>query len=259
MKCDVCLLWLVLKTGEVLVVDALKALFETFSASQIVRKNLLLSATVFISLFASLRTQVRDKACEERLIQDETEACSQETNSPAENQQKEELALTGRDEKKLEKVTEHDMLIKEKGEKPFACNIQEPISESDTATVCDKDCTAQFDVRKNTTSEKDKVSEAASENRGVSVSVASVPVAEPEIPVSVVSEQDQGTKEENTYMEETKKIKAQPLGKPSDDDAVAEVTTVFSSGSGRLYSYFSTFFSAYFKIVFRFVEVITAN
>ncbi len=68
LKCDVCLLWLVLKTGEVLAVDALKALFETFSVSQIARKNLLLFATVFISLFASLRSSLKHQSLNIRWI-----------------------------------------------------------------------------------------------------------------------------------------------------------------------------------------------
>lgn len=187
-------------------------------------------------------TQVRDKPCEEKRIQDETEASSQKTNSIAENQheiESETLALTGSDEKQLEKVTEHKVSLQEQEEKldkkevelqPVAGNIQEPISVSETNTVCDKDGTAQFDGEKNTISKTDEVFE----NGGMPVSVASVPVAEPEIPVFVVSEQDKGPKEENTNVEEKKEAKTQPLGKPSDEDAVDEVTIVFSISSSRL-------------------------
>lgn len=197
-------------------------------------------------------TQVRDKACEEKLIQDEKETSSQETNSTAENQHEiegETLALTGNDEKQLEKVSQHNVLIKEEAEKPLAGNIQEPISVSETNAVCDKDCTAQIDVGKNTTSEKDEVSEAASENRGVSVSVASVPVAEPEIPASVVTEQDKDAKE-NTGVEESEETKAQPVGKLGDHDAVTEVTIEFSRSSGRLYNYLRTLSSTLFFLLY---------
>lgn len=180
-------------------------------------------------------TQVRDKACEEKLIPDEAEAGSQKTNSNTENKrevERETLALTGRDEKQLEKVAEHQMSVKEKeGEidkkevesQPVASNIQKPISVSETSGVCDKDGSAQFDVVKSTISKTDELSETAFEQGCVSVSVASVPVVEP---VAVVSDQDKGPKEENTNMEEKKEAKAQLLGKPSDEDAVAEVTIV---------------------------------
>ncbi|XP_031169590.1 protein piccolo isoform X4 [Sander lucioperca] len=178
-------------------------------------------------------TQVRDGACEEKLIQDGTEAGSQNTNSIAENQHEveRETALTGSDEKLLEKVAEQKLLIKEKEGKldkkevesqPVAGNIQDLISISETSTVCDKDGTAEFDVGKTTTLKKDELSDTAFENGGVFVSVSPVPVVEPEIPVSVVSEQDKGPKEENTYMEEKKET----LEKSSGDDAVAEVKTV---------------------------------
>ncbi|XP_039648121.1 protein piccolo isoform X4 [Perca fluviatilis] len=181
-------------------------------------------------------TQVRDEACEEKLIQDGTEDSSQNTYSIAENQhevERETLALTGSDEKPLEKVAEQKLLIKEKEGKldkkegesqPVAGNIQDLISVSETSTVCDKDGTAECDVGKNTILKKDEVSDTAFENGGVSVSVAPVSVVEPKIPVSVVSEQDKGPKEENTNMEEKKEAEAQPLEKSSGDDA--EVKTV---------------------------------
>ncbi|XP_022604839.1 protein piccolo-like [Seriola dumerili] len=177
-------------------------------------------------------TQVSDQACEEKLIQDEIEAGSQKTPSIAENQyevEREALAQTGSDEKQLEKVTEPSVkeeeakLDKKEGEpQPVAGNIQETIPLSEASTVCDKDATAQFDVGENTISKTDE----AFENGGASVSVASVPVTEPEIPVSEVSEQDKGPEEGNTNVEEKEEAKAQPQRKPSDEDAVAEVKTV---------------------------------
>ncbi|XP_032360530.1 protein piccolo isoform X4 [Etheostoma spectabile] len=183
-------------------------------------------------------TQVRDEACEEKLIQDATEAGSQNTNSSAENQhevERETLALTSSDEKPLEKVAEQKLLIKEKEGKldkkevesqPVDGNIQDFISVSETSTVCDKDGTAEFDVGKNTILKKDEVSDTAFENGGVSASVVPVPVVEPEIPLSVVSEQDKGPKEKDTNMEEKKEAVAQPLEQSSGDDAVAEVKTL---------------------------------
>lgn len=201
---------------------------------------------------------VGDKDIEEKLIRDETEAGSKKSNIAAEDQceiERETSALTGSDGEQLEKVPEHNVLIKEEEEnvkkevesQPVAGNIQEPISVSEMSTVCDKDGAAQFDVENNSISKKEEVLETAFENGGVSVSVASVPVAEPEIPVSVVSEQDKGPKEENTNVEETKEANAEPLGKPSDEDTVAEVTIVFSTSGGRLYYYLFRFISAIIK------------
>lgn len=205
----------------------------------------------------SKEPQVRDKSCEEELIQDKEEAGSQNANVIAENQhevERETLALTDSDEKPLEKVTEQTVSVKEKEEKlnvkevesqPVAGNIQELISVSETSKVCDKDGTAEFDVGKSAVSKTDEVSET--ENGGVSVSVAPVPVAEPEIPVCVVSEQDKGPKEGNTDVEEKKEAVAQPVGEPSGEDAAAEVTIVYSTSSGRLYNYIISFMSAIFK------------
>ncbi|XP_040886268.1 protein piccolo [Toxotes jaculatrix] len=191
----------------------------------------MVSSSVVIS-----ETQVRDKTCEEKLIQDETEAGSQKTNCITEEQHEvetETLAVTGSDEKQLEKVAELSIkeqevkLDKKEGEsQPVAGNIQETISLSEASTVCDKHGTTQFDVGENTISKQEEGSETAFENGGVSVSVASVPVAEPEVPVSVVSEQDKVPKEEKTNVEEKKEAKAQPLEKSSDEDAVTEVKMV---------------------------------
>lgn len=177
-------------------------------------------------------TQARDKTSEEKLIQEETETGSQSAELVPENPEeirREASALTGNNEITFEKVAEQKELIKDKEEKldkketalqPVAGGIQEPASVSETSAVCDKDGTAGFDVRKNTESKMDEVLEAAQ-------SVASVSVAAPEIPASVVSAQDEGPQEESTNMEVTKEAKAQSLGKPSDEDAVAEVTIVF--------------------------------
>lgn len=202
---------------------------------------------------------VADKDIEEKLIRDETEAGSKKSNTATEDQceiERETSALTGSDGEQLEKVPEHNVLIKEEEEnvvkkevesQPVAGNIQEPISVSEMSTDCDKDGAAQFDVEKNSISKKEEMSETAFENGGVSESVVDVPVAEPEIPVSVVSEKDKGPKEENTNVEETKEAKAEPLGKPSDEDTVAEVTVVFSTSGGRLYYYLCRFISAIIK------------
>ena len=202
---------------------------------------------------------VASEDIEEKLIKDETEAGSKKSNIAAEDQrelERETSAVTGSDGEQLEKVPEHNVVIKEEEEKvvknevesqPVAGNIQEPISVSEPSTVCDKDSAAQFDVENNSISKKEEVSETAFENGGVSVSVVAVPAAEPEIPVSVVSEQDKGPKEENTNVKETKEAKAEPLGKPSDEDTVAEVTIVFSTSGGRLCYYLCRFISAIFK------------
>lgn len=187
-------------------------------------------------------TKVRDEAREVKDFRDESQDASQKTNSVAENQHEAERdtpAGTGSDEKELEKVVE--LSVKEKEEakcdkkedesQPVAGNMRETISVSEAA--CDKEGAAEFDVGENAISKADEVSETGIENGGVPVAVASALVAQPEIPVSVVSEQDKGQKEENTTMEEKK----EPLEKLSDEDARSEVTIVFSSCSGRLGSY----------------------
>ncbi|KAM7367153.1 hypothetical protein PAMP_015077 [Pampus punctatissimus] len=178
-------------------------------------------------------TQVRHKTCEEELSQDEAEAGSQKLNSIGESQheaKKEMLALTGSDEKPLEIFTEGKVSISEKEAKHdneevesklVAGNVQESILVSVASTVLDKDDTPEFDVGETTISKKDEISEAAFKS-DVSLSVASVPVAEPEISVSVVRTQDKSP----TNTEEKKETKAQTLGKPSDEDAVTQVKTV---------------------------------
>ncbi|XP_045927914.1 protein piccolo [Micropterus dolomieu] len=194
-------------------------------------KESMQSVEIVLSSGVISETQVRDKACEEeKLIQNETEAGSQKTNSTAENQheiEREMLALRDTDEKQLEKVAEHNVSIsgKELDKKEVAGSIEEPISESETCTVCDKDGTLRSDVGNSTTSKKNEVSETTFEN--VSVSVASVPVAEPEIQVSVVSEEDKDPIE-NINVEEKTEAKDQLFGKPSKEDAVAEMKTAES-------------------------------
>ncbi|KAJ4924532.1 hypothetical protein JOQ06_003488 [Pogonophryne albipinna] len=183
-------------------------------------------------------TEVRDVAGEEKLVQDEAEAGSQNTNSIAENQhevKKETLTLTGSDNEPLEKVAEQKVSIKEVEEKPdkiedesqaVAGNIQESEKVSETSAVCDKDSNAESNVGKNAESKKDEASETDLENGGVSASEATAPVAEPAIPMSLVSEHDNEPKEGNTNVEEKEEAVTQSLGKPSDEDAVAEVKTL---------------------------------
>lgn len=190
-------------------------------------------------------TQPRDKPGEEKLIQDETETASQTAELISENPEemgREASALTGNNEKTLDKVAEQKELIKDEEEKldkketalqPVPGDIQEPAAVSETSAVCDKDGTAGFDVGKNTESKMDEVSEPAQ-------SVASASVAEPEIPACVVSEQDEGLQEESTNMEETKEAKAQSLGKPSDEEAVAEVTIAFRTSVSGSCDYLCT-------------------
>lgn len=189
-------------------------------------------------------TQARDKNGEEKLIQDETETASQTAEKET---GREASALTANNEKTLEKVAEQKELIKDEEEKldkketasqPVAGDIQEPAVVSETSAVCDKDGTAGFDVRKNTESKMDEVSEAAQFS-----------VAEPEIPASVVSEQDEGPQEESTDMEETKEAKAQSLGKPSDEDAVAEVTIALRTSVSGSCDYLCTLVSTMFESV----------
>lgn len=192
------------------------------------------SAEMVISSAVDSETQVRGNACEEKHIQDEKEAGPQHANCTAENPhevERETLAMKGSGEKQHEEVAE--LSIKEKEAKldqiecesqPVAGHVQEAISFSEAHTVCHKDGTAQSDVGEITIS-KDDTKDFV--NGGTSLSVAWVPVAEPEIPVvSVVGEQDKAPKEENSYVEGNKEEKDQPLGKPSDEDAVAEVTIV---------------------------------
>lgn len=178
--------------------------------------------------------------CGEQIFQDETRGGSRNTYSIAEDQHKVEkgmLDLTDGDEKQLEKsaelpVKENEKLDKKEDEsQPVAGNSQETISGSETSTTCDKDGTAHFDVGENEVSKTDEVSKT----RGVSVLV-SVPVAEPEIPVFVVSEQDKSPREKNTNMGEEKEAKTYPLGM-SSEGAAAEVTIVLSPSSVRLHGY----------------------
>ncbi|XP_047430813.1 protein piccolo isoform X3 [Mugil cephalus] len=181
-------------------------------------------------------TQAIDKACEEKLFQDEAEADSQKTNSSSGNQHAADtdtFALTDSDEKQREKVaevsikeTEAEHKKKEDETQPVAGNILKAISVSEKSTVCDRSGTAESEVGENKVSKADEVSEAGLENGSVSVSVASVPVAEPETPVSVVIEQEKGQKEENADMETKEEAKVLPLEKFIDEDAVSEVKTV---------------------------------
>lgn len=183
--------------------------------------------------------QVRDEACEKKLIHVEnTNYCIAENQHEGE---RETLAPMGRDERPLEKVAEQT--VKEKEEKldkkvvqsqSVAANIQEVSSVSETSIFCDKYDNAECDIGKDTVSKQDEVLDAAFKNRDTFASVASVLEAEPAIPLSVVSEQVKGLKEKNTNMEEKKEIVAQPLEKPCEEDAVSEMTIVFSISSCRL-------------------------
>lgn len=190
-------------------------------------------------------TQVRDKVCEEKVFQDETQVGSHNTNSVAEDQhgvEREMLGLTDSDEKQVEKVAElpvnaEKLDKKEDKSQPVAGKIQETISVSETSTVCNKDGTAHFHVEESLVSKTDEVSDTAFEIGGASPTVASVPVAEPEIPVLIVSKQDKKPTEKNTNIGEEEESKAHRLGEPSED-AVTEVTIVLSPSSVRLYGYF---------------------
>lgn len=199
------------------------------SASQPPDSEVIVSSSVVIS-----KTQVRGNltaVCAEKILQDETQGSSQNTNSIAEDQQtvdKGMLALTGSNEKQLEKEEKPDK--KEDESQPVARNMQETISVSETSTICDKSGTANFDVRENQVSKTDQVSETAFENVGVSAPVVSVPVAEPEIPVFVVTEQDKSPSKKNTDTGEEKEAKTHHL---SSEDAVTEVTIVLGPSSGR--------------------------
>lgn len=179
-------------------------------------------------------SQVKDKTYEDIVIQAETDTGPQNISCIAQNPEMERqvFALIGSNETQRVLIKDKEEKLEEKAvaSQAVACNIQE-VSVSESSTVCDKDYTAQFDVGKNTVSKTAAEPKTAFENGSVSLSVASVSVAEPEIPVSVVSEQHKGPQEENTNMEETK---AQPLGKPRDEDAIIEVTIVFSISVSRL-------------------------
>lgn len=212
-----------------------------FEEPQMVNEVPVQSVDTSLSSTVTSKTNVSDQAREVNLFQDESEMGSQKTKSIAENQheaKKDTSAVTGGDEQELEKVVE--LSIKEKDEakcdkkddesQPVAGNMQTTISVSEANAVCDKEGTAEFDVGKDAISKKDEVSETAFENGGVPLSVSSAPVTEPEIPVSVVSEQDSSPKEENTNMEEEK----EPLEKLNDEAELSEVTIVFSRCSGRL-------------------------
>ncbi|KAM6895735.1 protein piccolo [Xenentodon cancila] len=132
-------------------------------------------------------TKVRDETDEGKHSQDEAEAGSQKQTSSAAGNQNEPDKVVDPSVKETE--AEHDK--KEEESQPVAGNIQETILVSEY----DKDGTSE------------------------SVSGASVPVAEPQLQ-SVVSEQDQGPKEQN--LEKKLEAKAQPSG----EDAVSEVKVV---------------------------------
>ncbi|XP_063356538.1 protein piccolo isoform X5 [Pelmatolapia mariae] len=204
-----------------------------FEEPQMVNEVPVQSVDSVLSSAVTSKTNVSDQGSEVNLFQDESEMGSQKTKSIAENQheaEKDTSAVTGGDEQELGKVVE--LSIKEKNEakcdkkddesQPVAGNMQTTISVSEANAVCDKEGTAEFDVGENAISKKDEVSETAFENGGVPLSVSSAPVTEPEIPVSVVSEQDSSPKEENTNMEEEK----ESLEKLNDEAELSEVKTV---------------------------------
>ncbi|XP_034529405.1 LOW QUALITY PROTEIN: protein piccolo-like [Notolabrus celidotus] len=195
------------------------------SAKESMQSAAMISSSEIIS-----ETQVGDKACEGEIIKNEEEASSQKTSIIAENQpdiKEETSALTGSNEKQQEKVTESkEQEIPEKKEaepQPVTDKNQDPISVSETSTFCDKNDTTHIDVEKNPAPGTDEMSETTPENEGLSVSVASAPIEKPETLVSVVGEQDNGRKQETLNVEGEEEAKAQPLEKPSDDDAAAEV------------------------------------
>lgn len=173
-----------------------------------------------------------DKTREEKLAQDEAAAASQECVPENHSETKEEtVALTGNDEKALEEVSERKEPVKGGDEKldeeevasqPVASEMQTPVSLSEPNAPCDKDAAAQCGV--DAESKTGEVTEAADENKCASLSVAQAPVAEPELPVSVVSEQEKGPQEENSQCPE-----------PSGDDGADEVTVAFSSSVNKSY------------------------
>ncbi|KAF7670035.1 hypothetical protein LDENG_00074170 [Lucifuga dentata] len=191
---------------------------EKFTAKEPVENIEIMSSSSVIS-----KTQSGGEAFEEGLIQNKTEAGSDQAA------EREKLTLTGSDKKQPENVPEQKMSTKEmkakldkKGQEVesqlVAGDNQKPISLSETS--CNKWSSAEFDVGENIISNRDKSSETTFEN--VDVSLASVPVSEPDTPVSVVREQDKDSNE-NAVTEQKKEAKAQPLEKPSDEDAEAEV------------------------------------
>lgn len=198
---------------------------EKVNVKEPVQSLEIVSSSIVIS-----KTQVGDSltaVCQEKILQGEIQGSSQNTNSIAEDQHKVDkgmLALTDSNEKQLEK--------EEKLDKFVARNMQETISVSETCTIRDKKGTANFGVGENEVSKTDEVSETAFEIVGVSAPVVSVPVAEPEIPVFVDSEQDKSPSEKNTITGEEKDAKTHLLGK-SSEDAVTEVTIVLGPSSGR--------------------------
>lgn len=201
-----------------------------FEEPQMVNEVPVQSVDSALSSAVTSKTNVSDQASEGNLFQDESEMGSQKTKSIAENQHEAEedtSAVTGGDEQlSIKEKNEAECDKKDDESQPVAGNMQTTISVSEANAVCDKEGTAEFDVGEDAISKKDEVSETAFENGGVS----SAPVTEPEIPVSVVSEQDSNPKEENTNVEEEK----EPLEKLNDEAELSEVTIVFSRCRGRL-------------------------
>lgn len=181
--------------------------------------------------------QVRDRAREKKLVREEPEVSSENNNCCiAVNQPEGERQTSAGDEKPLEEVAEQKVSFKQKEEldtQPAAANIQEVTSVSETSIFSDKNDKTQFDVGKTTISRKDEGSDTALENGDLSASVGPVLQVEPEFPLLVVSEHVKGLKEENANVEEKTEVVAQPLGKPCEEDAVAEVTLVFRTRSGN--------------------------
>lgn len=164
---------------------------------------------VLVSALAALsETELRDKTCEGKGSTGEAEAGSQMTSSAAENQNEpqknSELSIKGGKAESDRGEDESQFVVG---------NSQETISVSEASAECHKDGTAVFDVGIGAASKKSEVSESPP------VMVPSVPVAEPKIQ-SVVSEQDEGSNEEN----KEKKMYAEN-----------KVKIVFSSCSYRLY------------------------
>ncbi|XP_061618157.1 protein piccolo isoform X2 [Phyllopteryx taeniolatus] len=148
------------------------------------------------------RTQVSGKTLEELVIPDGTESCPH---------------LTGSQEKPLDKLTgEIDSINESKNgvdSLPDSGNIEESI-------VGAKHGTAELDEGNKSTSQRD--TQLDFENADLSILVASAPVAEPQIPGSVVCEQNTGMNEGANLMQK-KKAPPEHQGEQCDEDTMPEV------------------------------------
>lgn len=169
-----------------------------------------------VSVSAALsKTELRDKTCEEKSSSSEAEAGSQMTSSAAENQNEppkiSELSIKGGKTESDRRGDESQFVVG---------NSKDTISAAEASAECHKDGTAVFDVGISAASKKSHESESPH------VLVISFPVAEPKFQ-SVVSEQDEGSNEENK--EKKLESKAMPVEN--------KVKIVCSSCSNRLYHY----------------------